>query len=156
MQRDARYSRSKDLHDRRENRARAKHVFASASRPKHHTYCRRRLRRRRLGVQLPLPTSQHGSQLWQDTACQLHSRAGWMHESATELQRRCWHGNNRSVWLGRSDSSDWGGHKILRRRPSGADPVKFFQPKYRLGHPENYLFLLSKNIFLGWKYPRNV
>ena len=29
-----------------------------------------------------------------------------------------------------------------------------FQPKYRLGHPENYLFLLSINIFTGSKYPQ--
>ena len=28
------------------------------------------------------------------------------------------------------------------------------QPKYRLGHPENYLFLLPKNIFEGSKYPQ--
>ena len=27
-------------------------------------------------------------------------------------------------------------------------------PKYRLGHPENYLFLLSKNILVGLKYPK--
>ena len=32
--------------------------------------------------------------------------------------------------------------------------VKVFQPKYRLGHPENYLFLLSGKIFLGSKYPK--
>ena len=30
----------------------------------------------------------------------------------------------------------------------------FFQPKYRLGHPENYLFLLSKRVLLGSKYPK--
>ena len=29
-----------------------------------------------------------------------------------------------------------------------------FQPKYRLGHPENYLFVLSKKIFTGSKYPK--
>ena len=28
-------------------------------------------------------------------------------------------------------------------------PVLPFQPKHRLGHPENYLFLLSKKIFIG-------
>ena len=33
-------------------------------------------------------------------------------------------------------------------------PVLPFKPKYRLGHPENYLFLLSKNIFTGSKYPK--
>ena len=27
-----------------------------------------------------------------------------------------------------------------------------FQPKCRWGHPENYLFLLSKNVFIGSKY----
>ena len=31
----------------------------------------------------------------------------------------------------------------------------FPQPKYRLGHPENQLFLLSKKIFSGSKYPKN-
>ena len=36
-----------------------------------------------------------------------------------------------------------------------AIPVLLFQPKYRLGHPENYLFLLSKKIFTGSKYPKN-
>ena len=29
-----------------------------------------------------------------------------------------------------------------------------FWPKYRLGHPENYLFSLSKKLFLGSKYPK--
>ena len=29
-----------------------------------------------------------------------------------------------------------------------------FQPKFCLGHPENYLFLLSKNLFTGSKYPK--
>ena len=33
--------------------------------------------------------------------------------------------------------------------------VHLFKPKYRLGHPENYLLLLSKNIFTGSKYPKN-
>ena len=28
------------------------------------------------------------------------------------------------------------------------------QPKCRLGHPENYLFLLSKNMFVGSKNPK--
>ena len=31
-----------------------------------------------------------------------------------------------------------------------------FKPEYRLGHPENYLFLLSKNIFTGSKYPKKI
>ena len=34
--------------------------------------------------------------------------------------------------------------------------VKFFSPKYRSGHPENYLFLLPSKIFLGSKYPTNI
>ena len=29
------------------------------------------------------------------------------------------------------------------------------QPKHRLGHPENHLFLLSKKLFIGSKYPKN-
>ena len=29
-----------------------------------------------------------------------------------------------------------------------------FKPKYRLAHPENYLFSLSKKNFSGWKYPK--
>ena len=33
-------------------------------------------------------------------------------------------------------------------------PVLLFQPKYRLAHPENQLFLLSKKIFCGSKYPK--
>ena len=33
-------------------------------------------------------------------------------------------------------------------------PVMCFKPKYRLGHPENYLFLLSQRILLGSKYPK--
>ena len=32
----------------------------------------------------------------------------------------------------------------------------FFLPKHRLGHPENYLFSLSKQIFSGSKYPKNI
>ena len=32
---------------------------------------------------------------------------------------------------------------------------KIFQPKYRLCHPRNYLFLLSNTIFSGLKYPEN-
>ena len=34
-------------------------------------------------------------------------------------------------------------------------PVLPFQPKYRLSHPENYLFLLSKKLFTGSEYPKN-
>ena len=30
----------------------------------------------------------------------------------------------------------------------------FFQPKYRLGHPGNHIFLSSKKTFLGSKYPK--
>ena len=30
-----------------------------------------------------------------------------------------------------------------------------FQPKYRLGHPENHLFSLSVKMFSGSKYPEN-
>ena len=33
-------------------------------------------------------------------------------------------------------------------------PVKFFSPKYLLGHPEHYSFLLSKKMFSGSKYPK--
>ena len=29
-----------------------------------------------------------------------------------------------------------------------------YKTKYRLGHPQNYLFLLSKKIFSGSKYPK--
>ena len=36
----------------------------------------------------------------------------------------------------------------------GPPTVLPFQPKYRLGHPENYLFLLSKKLFIGSKYPK--
>ena len=35
-------------------------------------------------------------------------------------------------------------------------PVMFFKPKYCLGHPENYVFLLGKNIFLASKYPKSI
>ena len=35
-------------------------------------------------------------------------------------------------------------------------PMLLFQPKYRLGHPENYLFSLFKKIFSGSKYPKNI
>ena len=31
-----------------------------------------------------------------------------------------------------------------------------FKPNYRLAHPENYLFLLSKEIFSGSKYQKNI
>ena len=36
----------------------------------------------------------------------------------------------------------------------GTEPVLLFKPKYQLGHPENYLFSLSKDIFSGSEYPR--
>ena len=35
-------------------------------------------------------------------------------------------------------------------------PVLLFQPKDRWDIPENYLFLLSKNVFTGSKYPKKV
>ena len=35
----------------------------------------------------------------------------------------------------------------------GGGGVLPFQPKYRLGHPGKYVFLLSKNIFTASKYP---
>ena len=35
------------------------------------------------------------------------------------------------------------------------ESVKFFKPKYSLCHPKNYLFILSKKVFLGSKYPKN-
>ena len=34
--------------------------------------------------------------------------------------------------------------------------VLIFQPKYRLGQPETYLFPLYKKIFSGSKYPKNI
>ena len=34
-------------------------------------------------------------------------------------------------------------------------PVLPFEPEYRTGHPENYLFLLSKNTFTGSKHAKN-
>ena len=34
--------------------------------------------------------------------------------------------------------------------------VLLFQPKYRLSHPENYLFSSSNKIFSGSKYPKNI
>ena len=37
---------------------------------------------------------------------------------------------------------------------STTGPVLPFQPNYRSGHPENYLFSLSKKIFSGSKYPK--
>ena len=33
--------------------------------------------------------------------------------------------------------------------------VVLFQQKYWLGHPENYLFSISKKLFVGSKYPKN-
>ena len=40
--------------------------------------------------------------------------------------------------------------------PKTPSSVLLFQPKYRIGHPENYLFLLSKKIFFGSKYPISI
>ena len=34
--------------------------------------------------------------------------------------------------------------------------LKIFQPKYRLGHPEYYLFLSSIKKNVGSKYPKNI
>ena len=34
--------------------------------------------------------------------------------------------------------------------------VLLFQPKYRLSHPEKYLFSLYNKIFSGSKYPKNI
>ena len=34
--------------------------------------------------------------------------------------------------------------------------VLSFQPKYRLSHPEKYFFSLSKKIFSGSEYPKNI
>ena len=34
-------------------------------------------------------------------------------------------------------------------------PVLPFDPKHRLGHHEDYQFVLSKRIFTGSKYPEN-
>ena len=39
---------------------------------------------------------------------------------------------------------------------SAWSPVLPIQPRYRLAHPENYLFSLSKKIFSGSKYPKNI
>ena len=33
-------------------------------------------------------------------------------------------------------------------------PVMFFKPKYRLGPPENYIFIVSHKINLVSKYPK--
>ena len=41
-------------------------------------------------------------------------------------------------------------------RSGTAQSVLLFQPKYRLDHPENYLFLLSKIIISGSKYPTKI
>ena len=38
---------------------------------------------------------------------------------------------------------------------SRCTPVLLFQPKYQLGHTENYMFLLSKKIFSCSKYTTN-
>ena len=35
-----------------------------------------------------------------------------------------------------------------------AASASLFKPKYRLGHPENYLFFLSTKLFSGSKYPK--
>ena len=47
-------------------------------------------------------------------------------------------------------------HQLLRCRPryTGRESMVLFQPKYRLGHPENYLFLVSKKTFLDQSIPK--
>ena len=49
---------------------------------------------------------------------------------------------------------------LVERRPFetvwSCEPVLPFQPNYRLAHPKNYLFILSKKIFSGSKYPKNI
>ena len=47
-------------------------------------------------------------------------------------------------------------HILLKRKLTDAQPVKFFLSKYRLGHPESYLFLLSKRMYLGWTRPKHI
>ena len=42
----------------------------------------------------------------------------------------------------------------IRGMQGSPSSVLLFQPKYRLGYPENYLFVLAKNIFSGSKYPK--
>ena len=44
---------------------------------------------------------------------------------------------------------------VVCSRAAHSQPVLPCLPKYCLGHPENYLFLLSKNVFIGSKYPKN-
>ena len=39
---------------------------------------------------------------------------------------------------------------------AGCSPVLPFQPKYRLVHPENCLFLSSNNVFIRSKYPKKI
>ena len=48
------------------------------------------------------------------------------------------------------------GYLVTRefRLLEGSRPVFLFYPKYRLVHPENYLFVLSMKIFSGSKYPK--
>ena len=35
-------------------------------------------------------------------------------------------------------------------------PKRLLQPKYRLGHAENYVFSFSQKIVSRWKYPKNI
>ena len=48
----------------------------------------------------------------------------------------------------------------VRWFPGLLDPFQavgfFYEPKYGLGHPENHLFLFSKKLFSGSKYPTNI
>ena len=54
-------------------------------------------------------------------------------------------------WGDVNDAYTTGLHKTTA--PAAVLP---FHPNYRLAHPENYLFLLSKKIFSGSKYPKNI
>ena len=57
--------------------------------------------------------------------------------------------------LGETERQTVDGMSDEQPQGGGVPPaVLLFQPKYRLGHPENYLFLLSKNIFTGSKYQK--
>ena len=52
----------------------------------------------------------------------------------------------------RDVSARW--HRQIAGRLDESEAVLRFEPKHRLGHPNKYLFLLSKNLFTGSKYPR--
>ena len=50
-------------------------------------------------------------------------------------------------------SETWTG--VLQLVKVGRSSLLPLKPKHRLGHPENYYFLLSKELFIGSKYPKN-